>query len=64
MGVLGFHENINGIDNDDDNNKDDNDEEEDKNKNNNSDKGISALGLDRNLRFSQVHQGHQRHKQG
>ena len=62
LGVLGFHENIKGIYNDDENNKDDNNKEKDKNKNNNSDKGISAMGFDRDMGFSQVHQGHQRHQ--
>ena len=39
----------------------DNDKDDDNNKNDNTDKGISALGLDRDLRFSRRHQGHQRH---
>ena len=34
---------------------------EDNDKDNNNDKGISALGLDRDLRFSRGHQGHQGH---
>ena len=29
---------------------------------NNNEKGISALGLDRDLGFSPVHQGHQEHR--
>ena len=43
-----------------DNKNYDKDEENnnDNNKNKNNDKGISALGLDRDLRFSQGHQGH------
>ena len=37
----------------------DNDKNDDNNKNHNDDKGISALGLDRDLGFSRGHQGHQ-----
>ena len=37
----------------------DNDKNDDNNKNDNDDKGISALGLDRDLGFSRGHQGHQ-----
>ena len=37
----------------------DNDKDDDNNKDNNNDKGISALGVDRYLFFSGVHQGHQ-----
>ena len=33
----------------------------DNDKDDNNDKGISALGLDRDLRFSRGHQGHQPH---
>ena len=40
----------------------DNDKEDSKNKDNNNDKGISALGLDRDLGFSRGHQGHQGHQ--
>ena len=54
----GFHENvkdIKGISNED------NEEDKDKDKDNNNDKDISALGLDRDLEFSQGHQGNQGH---
>ena len=40
-----------------DNNKDD-----DNNKDNKNDKGISALGLDKDLGFLRGHQGHQEHQ--
>ena len=40
----------------------DNDKDDDNNKDNNDDKGISALGLDRDLGFSRVHQGRQGHQ--
>ena len=36
----------------------DNDNDDNNNKDDNNDKGISALGLDRDLRFSRGHQGH------
>ena len=39
----------------------DNDKDDNNNKDDNNDKGVSALGLDRDLRFSQGHQGHQGH---
>ena len=39
-----------------------NDKDDDNNKDNNNDKGISALGLDRDMGFSGGHQGHQGHK--
>ena len=64
---LGFSEDVKDIkgiylDDDDDNNNEDNEEnknkDEDNNKVNNDDKGISALGLDRDLEFSRGHQGH------
>ena len=35
---------------------------EDNDKDDNNDKGISALGLDRDLWFSRGHQGHQGHR--
>ena len=44
------------LDDDDDGNNEDN--EEDKDKDNDDDKGISALGLNRDLEFSQGHQGY------
>ena len=44
----------------DDNDKDDNNNKD--GNNNKDDKGISALGLDRDLRFSRGHQGHQVHR--
>ena len=47
------------LDDDDDNNNEDNEEDKNKDKDNNDDKGISALGLDRDLEFSRGHQGHQ-----
>ena len=40
----------------------DNEKDEDNNKDDNNDMGISALGLDRDLGFSRVHQGHQGHR--
>ena len=52
------HKNIKDIGlNDDDNNKVD-----DNNKDNNDEKGISVLGLDRDLGFSIGHKGHQGHQ--
>ena len=39
----------------------DKDKDNDNNKYNNNDKGISALGLDRDLGFSRGHQGHRPH---
>ena len=48
-----------GLDDDYDDNREDNEEDKDNNKDNNDDKGISALGLDRNMKFSRGHQGHQ-----
>ena len=53
-----------GDNEEDDNEVNDNDEEDDNDKDNNNnkddnnDKGISALGLDRDLGFSRGHQGH------
>ena len=61
---LRLREDIKGIGLDDDDviDNDDKEEEEDKvednNKDNNDDKGISALGLDRDQGFSRGHQGH------
>ena len=40
----------------------DNDKDDDNNKDDNKDKGISALGLDRDTGFSRGHQGRQRHR--
>ena len=37
----------------------DNDKDDNNNKDDNDEKGISALGLDRDLGFSRGHQGHQ-----
>ena len=45
----------------DDDKVEDNDKDDDNNKDGNNDKGISALGLDRDLGFSRGHQGHQPH---
>ena len=45
-----------------DENDDDEMENNDKDDNNNNDKGISALGLDRDMGFSGGHQGDQGHK--
>ena len=39
-----------------------NDKDDVNNKEDNNDKGISALGLNRDLRFSRGHQGHQGHR--
>ena len=39
-----------------------NDKDDDNNKDDNNDKGISALGLDRDLGFSLGHQGRQGHR--
>ena len=39
----------------------DNDKDDNNNKDDNNDKGISALGLDRDLGFSRGHQGHWPH---
>ena len=44
-----------------DNKVEDNNKEDENNKDDNDDKGISALGLDRDLGFLRGHQGHQRH---
>ena len=46
------------LDDDDDGNNEDNEEDKDNNKDNDDDKGISALGLNRDLEFSQGHQGY------
>ena len=63
----GFHEDIKDIDaaDNDDNNADDVNNANDANDNNdkddkdvNNDKGISAMGLDRDMGFSRGHQGH------
>ena len=68
---LGFSEDVKDIkgiylDDADDNNNEDNEEDknkdEDNNKDNNDDKGISALGLDKDLEFSRGQQGHQGHR--
>ena len=71
--TLGFRVDVKDIkvfdDDDHDNRDDDDDKEEDDdkynhigdNKDDNDDKGISALGLDRDLGFSRGHQGHQGH---
>jgi len=40
----------------------DNDKDDDNNKDDNNDKGISVLGLDRDLEFSRGHQGRQGHR--
>ena len=40
----------------------DNDKDDDNNKDDNDDKGISALGLDRDMGFSRGHQGRQGHR--
>ena len=45
----------------DDDEVEDNDMDDDNNKDNKNDKGISALGLDKDLGFSEGHQGHQPH---
>ena len=52
------------LDDDDDGNNEDNEEDKDKdnNKDNDDDKGISALGLNRDLEFSRGHPGHQGHR--
>ena len=52
---------------DDDNEEDDdevedNDKDDNNNKDDNNDKGISALGLDRDMGFSRGHQGCQGHR--
>jgi len=49
-------------DEEEDNEVEDNDKDDDNNKDDNDDKGISALGLDRDLGFSRVHQGRQGHQ--
>ena len=46
-----------GPPNDDDDKEEDDNEVEDNDKDDNKDKGVSALGLDRDLWFSQGHQG-------
>ena len=48
------------LDDDDDGNNEDNEEDKDKdnNKDNDDDKGISALGLNRDLEFLRGHQGY------
>ena len=63
MGFLRGHQGCQGIwphddDDDDEQEGDDEVEDNDKDDNNNNDKGISALGLDRDLRFLRGHQGH------
>ena len=61
----GFRESIKdieGIDNNDDDNKEDDNENNDNNNNNdNDDQGMSPLGLDKDLIFSQNYQGHHGH---
>ena len=61
----GFRESIKdieGIDNNDDDNKeDDNDNNDNSDNNNNDDQGMSALGRDKDLIFSQNYQGHHGH---
>ena len=49
-------------DDDDEEENDDEVEDNDKDNNTSNDKGISALGLDRDLGFSRGHQGCQRHR--
>ena len=51
-------------DNDEEEDKEveDNDKDDDNNKDDNNDKGISALGLDRDLGFSRRHQGREGHR--
>ena len=60
------HDNDNDQEEDNDEEEDDNEEEdnevEDNNKDDNNDKGISALGLDRDLGLSRGHQGRQGHR--
>ena len=46
----------------DDDEEEDNDKDDDNNKDDNNDKGISVLGLDRDLEFSRGHQEHQGHQ--
>ena len=65
----GFRENVMdikgiGLDDDDDNNNEGNEEDKNKDEDNNkdNDKGISALGLNRDLEFSRGHPGHQGHQ--
>ena len=45
-------------DNDNDNNENNNNNNDNDNKNGKDDKGISALGLERDMGFSRGHQGH------
>ena len=49
-------------DEEEDNEVEDNDKDDDNNKDDNNDKGISVLGLDRDLEFSRGHQGRQGHR--
>ena len=53
-----------GLDDDDDDNNEENEEDNDNNKDNDNDndKGISAMGLNRDLEFSRGHPGHQGHR--
>ena len=72
--TLGFRVEVKDIkvfDDDDHDNRDNDDDKEDEdnkdnhigvNKDDNDEKGISALGLDRDLGFLQGHQIHQRHR--
>ena len=72
--TLGFRVEVKDIkvfDDDDHDNRDNDDDKEDEdnkdnhigvNKDDNDEKGISALGLDRDLGFSRGHQGHQEHR--
>ena len=54
------HDDDDNEEEDDDDEVEDNDKDEDNNnKDDSNDKGISALGLDRDLGFSRSHQGHQ-----
>ena len=59
QGCQGHRPHDDDDDEEDDDEVEDNDKDDDNNKDDNDDKGISALGLDRDLGFSRVHQGHQ-----
>ena len=57
--IWGFRKDIKDIDADDDNNANNvNDANDNVDKDGNDDKGISALGLDRDMGFSRGHQGY------
>ena len=61
-GRQGYRPHDDDDDEEEDNEVEDNDKDDENDKDNNNDKGISVLGLDRDMGFWRGHQGRQRHR--